>query len=720
MNEYPIEVAEKAMFLDERPHDYIGVTDFVCWLLSKPKSLLSQGLQRMGRHPETVADKLRQYRPDSAKLPPGNAGATPHLERLFVKWRESCPGDEKAMTLDLLSAPSALTYTLCVMGISVDFLRKAIDTASVSMPVRMDTPCLNKYGRDLTQLAMQDKLMPCIGRENEIRQLAEVLLRMNKNMPVLAGEAGVGKTAIVEGFAQYLLTPEAPAALRGCSVIEFPVAGMTSGKGIVGQIEEFVTNLIKELTLHPDVILFLDEIHQLVGAGTTRDNSNDVSQMFKPALARGEIKVIGATTLSEYKRIEKDDALARRARTVRVEEPSQATALKMLTQSRLRYETHHGVTIKDEALEAAVKLAHDYVPHRRLPDSAFELLDTACASNRAFRTDSREIGERDIVRVTVEMTGIETADVHASARSRLDGVRCAIKTDVIGQEDAIDRLMDRMEIAYGGLRPADRPLGVFMLLGQPGCGKTLLAKTLARHLFGDDRRLLRLDMGEFHDRHTVSRLTGTTAGYVGFEEGGILTEFIKNNPFSVLLFDEIEKADERVADVFMSLFGEGHITDGKGRTMNARNTICLMTSNQGAATAERSHLFLGKPDAEEKSRRLQEALGKAFRPEMLNRIEVIEFRDLDEDNFREIARLQVAALAKRLQELGATLSIGNDVYDLLAKQAAGPNAGARILERMIEEQILLPLSRMRLNQECGRDDALRCRVENETIVFEKG
>ena len=412
--------------------DYVGATDFVCWLLGKPKSILSQGLQRMQRSPETVADKLCQYRPDSAKLPSGGVSATPHLERLFAKWRETCPDDEKAMTLDLLSGPSALTYALCVMGISADYLREQIDTASVSMPVRLDTPCLNKYGRDLTELAMRHKLMPCIGRKDEIRRVAEVLLRMHKNMPVLVGEAGVGKTAIVEGFAQYLLTPEAPAALRGCSVIEFPVAGMTSGKGIVGQIEEFVTNLIKELTLHPDVILFLDEIHQLVGAGTTKDNSNDVAQMFKPALSRGAIKVIGATTLGEYKRLEQNEALERRACPVRVEEPSQATALKMLTQTRSRYETHHGVKIKDEALEAAVKLAHGYVTHRRLPDSAFELLDTACASVRAFATESREIGERDIVKVTVELTGIETADVHTISKSWLDNVRSAIKKEVIG------------------------------------------------------------------------------------------------------------------------------------------------------------------------------------------------------------------------------------------------------------------------------------------------
>ncbi len=718
MNEMSVEKIIEECRLASPNSDYLGTVDLALSLVRQPKSLLAQGLQRLNHHPEMLEKELNNFRPISKHLKEPGIPLSPHLSAIVKKLAAEDAENEVGLTLALLDGPNALVYTLYLKGISIDEVKDAVQTAAVSGPVRINTPRLNRYGKDLTHLARQGKLAPCIGRENEIQQVITILQRMNKNMPVIVGEAGVGKTAVVEGLAQFLISDDAPLALRECSIIEFPISGLTADKQFVGQIEGFVEGLIDELRRNPDVILFFDEIHQIIGAGTSKDNKTDVAQQFKPALARSEIKIIGATTQDEYMVLEKDTAFERRMNRVKVEEPSVSLATKMLKGAQGKYETHHQIKIEDGVLESAVNLAKDYLTHRKLPDSAFDLIDLACASMRTFDAGT-SLSIQDITRTLAEMTGIDMANVYTSVKDRLSGVQEAIKKQVIGQDAAVKAIMDKLIISYGGLRERKSPVGVFLFMGNPGCGKTLVAKMLAACLFGDEKRLLRLDMGEYTEEHAVNRMIGAPPGYIGHEQGGILTEFLKNNPFSILLFDEVEKAHYRIMDVFLSLFGEGHITDGRGRRMDARNTVCIMTSNQGIEEAQGRHLFLGEVDEEEKNRRLKDSLKRAFRPEFLNRIEVIGFKDLDEDSLKRISRLRLKELDQRLQIFGVRLTADEAVYDLLAEEAAEIESGARTLERMIDERIMFPLSRMRVDGELREGDETRCFVQDNEIKVVK-
>jgi ATP-dependent Clp protease ATP-binding subunit ClpC len=739
MNDFSLQQLKKITELYGQG-DYIGSVDWAISLLNRPQSLLYQGLQRLNYYPEQVKEVCLRFRPvfdrhKDKNTPLSPSILSPSMTKKVALWEEKGVTDEKSITFALLEGANALTYALSIKGIAIDGLKEAMETAWEVGPVRINTPCLNKYGTDLTQLARRGKLSPCIGRDREIRQTASILHRMNKNMPVLVGDPGVGKTAVIEGFAQYLISQDSPEDLRHYSIIDFPISGLVAGKIYLGEVEEFVQKLIDELRRNPDVILFLDEIHQIIGTGSTKNKDSDVAQLFKPALARGEIKIIGATTFNEYKILEKDPAFERRMNPVQVDEPSQELALEMVRGAKSRYEQHHHIKIEDEALVTAVKLAKDYLTYRKLPDTAFDLIDLTCANAKTF-TDCQAIAQRalcaiatsDIVKTLVEMTGIDLLDLQVSMEDRLNRVENALSEQVIGQNQAVSRIMERLMLAHGGLGRRDRPLGVFLFMGAPGSGKTLLAKMLAKYLFGDDKKMLRLDMGEYKDESSVTRIIGSSPGYIGYEEGGKLTEFVKNNPFSILLFDEVEKAHYRVTDVFLSLCGEGHITDGQGRKIDARNTLVIMTSNIGSEILAKGGGNLGfdfgNNQADSEFNRLQsvirEQLPQFFRPEFVNRIdEIIIFRSLEQSDFEAISRLQVKRISDRLADFGTIMTVETQVYQLLAKEAVKMKSGARPLERIIDEMILLPLSRMRINHQLKTGDKVYCEVVNDQIQMRK-
>jgi len=720
VEKYPLDKLCEMALSECFDSQYVSVVDLVLCLLKRPDSLLWQAIQRSQKNPDYFKDLILKYRPKSDTIDGKTVSFTKRLESLISDWKAQEKTGEKEVTIALLEDVNTLTYACCLLDVRADMIIGNIDQSIIEGPVRFNTPALNK-GTNLTLKARRGELMPCIGREREIRNIATILLRMTKNMPVLIGEAGVGKTAVAEGFAHYLLTNEAPTRLKGSTVIEFPVSMFAAGHKYVGETEQFTLRVIEELKRNPDIILFLDEIHTLIGAGRAENQTNDVAQILKPALARGEIRIIGATTLDEYMILEKDTAFERRMNPVRIEEPSVENAIKMLMGVKDRFEKHHLLKITNDAVESAVKLSRDYLTLRKLPDKAFDLIASACARAEGFGS-VKEVTRREIIEMLTDMTGIEIADVDRPLEAKTADLEEKIRSEVIGQDNAVRKIIGRLKLAYGGIIRRDKPLAVFLFLGFPGSGKTHLAKMLARHLFGDSRRFIRFDMGEFSESHSVSRLIGSPPGYEGHQEGGKLTEYVKNNPFSVVLFDEIEKCHYQVADVFLSLFGEGHITDGRGRSIDARNTICIMTSNCGIEEITNSrHLFLGEVDPEEMENRLREGLSREFRPELLNRLDdVIVFQKLDSDHLIDIARIHLSRIIRRMSELGICLSIDDNVIDILAEQASEMGEGARHLERLIEERILLPLSEKRLSKELEGVTKIRITLKESELNFHTG
>lgn len=625
------------------------------------------------------------------------------------------------------------------------------------------TPTLDSLARDLTELARSGKLDPVVGRKNEVRRMIQIISRRTKNNPVLVGEPGVGKTAVVEGFAQRLVDGTVPDNIKDKRLMMLDTGSLVAGTKYRGEFEERMKKIIEEMTQDGQVILFIDEIHTLIGAGSA-EGAIDAANILKPALARGEIQVIGATTLDEYqKHIEKDAALERRFSRVQIDEPNEEESILIINGLKEKYEQHHQVEITEEAVNAAVKMSMRYMTDRRLPDKAIDLMDEASAKVRIdatqesteltrLRSDLNDLNTRkeaailernfekaqqireqekklekdmdgliqeaaqdqaspEVLKVTKEdiaevislATGIPVQQMDLAESQRLINLEAELHERVIGQDEAVSAVSRAIRRAYSGLKNPNRPIGSFLFLGPTGVGKTELAKALAATIFGSEDNMIRVDMSEYMEKHSVSRLVGSPPGYVGYDEAGQLTEKVRNKPYSVILLDEVEKAHPDVFNILLQAFDDGHMTDGKGRRVDFRNTIFIMTSNLGA-TALRDDKSVGfgavdySNDYDAMAARIHEEVKKTFRPEFINRIdETIVFKPLSKEEIREIVKLQAQEIINRLGDLEISARVTDTAVDIIADAGFDPEYGARPIRRAIQKQIEDELSEMLLS-----------------------
>ena len=650
---------------------------------------------------------------------------------------------------------------------------RGVDAASgAAREAASATPTLDEFSRDLTQMAKEGKLDPVIGRAEEVETTIEVLSRRTKNNPVLIGDPGVGKTAIVEGIAQRIVNDEVPETLADRKVLALDLSGLVAGTQYRGQFEERLKKVIDEIREHSeDQIVFVDELHTVVGAGAA-EGSMDASNMLKPALARGELRCIGATTVDEYrKNIEKDAALERRFQPVLVSEPTVDDTIQILFGLRDRYEAHHRVKINDEAIIAAAELSDRYVTDRFLPDKAIDLMDQAAARvrlrsktkpqdtkeledeirhlqrekdqavsvedfERAQELKSRmaelrgelrearegqrpaaEVTAEDIAEVVFRATGIPVSQLTQEERERLLRLEGQLHERVVGQEEAVEAVAEAVRRARAGLADPNRPIGSFLFLGPTGVGKTELARTLAEALFGEEAAMVRIDMSEFQERHTVSRLVGAPPGYVGYEEAGQLTESVRRKPYSVWLLDEIEKAHPDVFNILLQILDDGRLTDSQGRTVDFKNTVIIMTSNLGAeriqADARRNESF------EELKEDMQQILRNTLRPEFVNRIdETIVFRALTREQIADIARLLLDQTERRLHAQDIEVEFTDEAVNLLAEEGFDPEFGARPLRRTIQRRVDNELSKMVLEGSLNPGVSVVVGAEEGRLTFE--
>jgi ATP-dependent Clp protease ATP-binding subunit ClpC len=627
---------------------------------------------------------------------------------------------------------------------------------------------LEKYSRDLTELAEQGRLDPVIGREEEIKRVMQILSRRTKNNPVIIGEAGVGKTAIAEGLAQKIVADDVPNSLRGRRIVALDMAALVAGAKFRGEFEERLKAVIDEIREGKgDLVLFIDEFHTVVGAGAA-EGSIDASNILKPALARGELQCIGATTLDEYRqRIEKDKALERRMQPIFIDEPSVDSTIEMLRELRPRYEAHHKIKIDESALVAAAKLSQRYVTERFLPDKAIDLIDEAAsklrieaesappeikelerkvkhltneekaASERGEYEHAAElktertsleqeysekkaswvkdtqideiVHEKDIAELISKITGIPVARMVEGESERLVHMEERLHERIVAQDEAVNALSEAIRRGRTGLKDPRRPVGSFIFLGPTGVGKTELARALAEYLFDDEGAMIRMDMSEYMEKHTVSRLIGAPPGYVGYDEGGHLTETVRRRPYQVILLDEIEKAHPDVFNVLLQILDDGRLTDGHGRTVDFKNTVIIMTSNLGTEELQKQSIGFQRERQQRQELRtiVDRALKQAFRPEFLNRIdEIIIFHVLTEEHISSIVDLMIADLHKRLGDQKITVQLTDAAKDWLCKEGFDPNYGARPLRRAIQRNVENPLSKRILTGESKEGDTV--------------
>ncbi|MEW5826035.1 MAG: AAA family ATPase [Candidatus Bipolaricaulota bacterium] len=557
---------------------------------------------------------------------------------------------------------------------------------------------LKKYSTDLTEKAERGELDPVIGRDEEILRMEQILSRRRKNNPVLIGEPGVGKTAVVEGLAQRIASGDVPETLKGKEIVALDIAAMVAGSKFRGEFEDRLKAVIREIEAHAgQTILFVDEIHTLVGAGAA-EGAIDASNMLKEPLSRGKFQLIGATTLDEYREhVEKDSAFERRFQKVFVREPSIEETLQILRGLRETLESHHRVKIGDAALDAAARLSERYISDRYLPDKAIDLVDEAASRIRVNGTGDA-VTEAEIAALVSQWTGIPAERMLEEERSRLGSMEAELHRRVIDQEEGVRAIAEAVRHSRAGLADPRRPIGTFLFLGPTGVGKTELAKSLAAFLFGTDQSLLRIDMSEYMEQHAVARLIGSPPGYIGYEEGGQLTEAVRRRPYQVILFDEIEKAHPQVMNILLQLLDEGRLTDGHGRTVDFRHTLLIMTSNIGG------ELFQTDASDAEIRNGIEAQLKRAFRPEFLNRIdETIIFHPLSPEAIEKIVDLKVADLNERLASQGLSLSITPEAKRVLARAGFDPHYGARPLARAMKRLVENPLAKKIVDGEIGEN-----------------
>ena len=734
----------------------------------------------MGKLPQTPrAKKVIEYAIEEARSLNHNYVGTEHI--LLGLLRET-EGNAAQVLMDLgLKLEDVRQEVLNLLGAGVEGEAAALGMKmdpGVGRKPKSKTPALDSFGRDLTQLAADAELDPVIGRKNEIERLIQILCRRTKNNPVLLGEPGVGKTAIVEGLSQQIINNQVPEILKGKRIVVLDLAMMVAGTKYRGQFEERIKAVINEVRRDKNVILFIDELHTLVGAGGA-EGAIDASNVLKPALARGEVQCIGATTLDEYrKHIEKDGALERRFQTIIVEAPSKEEALDILRGLRDRYEAHHRVRFTDEALYQAVELSNRYISGRCLPDKAIDVMDESGARIRlknmtppldlteteskiaelqrekdeavrgadyeraaALRDESQQlldekneiqqkwyeenkestgvVDEEVIAEVVSKMTGVPLTRLEKKEAQRLLELEQELHKRVVSQDDAMTAIAKAVRRSRSGLKDPNRPTGCFIFLGPSGVGKTLLARALAEFMFGDENALIQIDMSEFMEKHNISRLVGAPPGYVGYEEGGQLTERIRRRPYAVLLLDEIEKAHPDVYNMLLQIMEEGRLTDSFGRHVDFKNVILIMTSNIGAELIKSNSGFgFGKKTPEANYEKMKDLLTKEverhFRPEFLNRLDdTIVFRPLTREDLQIIVEYELAKVFKRLVEHGYKLELTDRAKEFLIDKGYNPEFGARPLRRAIEHYIEDPLSESILRGEFKGKNLIKIDVQDE-------
>ena len=657
---------------------------------------------------------------DAARLGHSYIG-TEHL--LLGILRQPDCGGARALAAAGLSVNDIYTDILAVFGTGSFKPRSQPPVQPKATVKHSETRILDQYSRDLTMLAASGSFDPVIGRDEEIRRSVQILSRRSKNNPVLIGEPGVGKTAVAEGIAAYIAGSDAPDSMAGKRLVALDLPALLAGTKYRGDFEERVKAVLKDVKKAGDVILFIDEMHTMIGAGSA-EGAIDAANILKPALGRGEVQIIGATTPEEYRRhIEKDAALERRFQPVKIAEPSRSDSLKMLGAVRQSLEKHHGVKISDAALTAAVDLSARYINDRFLPDKAIDLADEAAAHIRV--SGGGLVTAEDIAGIVSMWTGIPVANLSADETKRLCNMESILHRRVIGQNEAVTAVSRAIRRGRVGLSDPNRPIGSFLFLGPTGVGKTELCRALAEAVFGESDAMIRLDMSEYMEKHAVSKLIGSPPGYVGYEDGGQLTERVRRKPWSVVLFDEIEKAHEDVWGILLQIMDDGRLTDSAGRVVSFRNTIIVMTSNVGAKSISDGRPRMGfTPDGGDEAQlmraRINEELRRTFKPEFLNRIdETIVFRRLSRAEIRSIAERMLLTVAERFKALGMTLSVPDQVVDFLAERGYDEKYGARPLRRAIRSMIEDKAAELMLTDSLGRGDTVQARIDGNELILTK-
>lgn len=789
-------------------HSYIGTEHILVGLLDEQEGTAGKILEEFGVDREKLESLITKLiAPSGVLVAEKSAGYSPRAQKVreqavkeAEKQNEDLAGTEHLLLAMLKETDCVGTRLLYTMGVNIQKLYSAvlaaagIDTNAIPEELQMSknqkgkqgstTLTLDQYSRDLTAMAADGNLDPVVGRDKEIARLIQILSRRTKNNPCLVGEPGVGKTAIVEGLAQRIISGMVPESVKNKRVVVLDLSGMVAGSKYRGEFEERIRNVINEVRSNQGILLFIDELHTIIGAGGA-EGALDASNILKPSLSRGEIQLIGATTLEEYRKyIEKDAALERRFQPVTVEEPSEEETIEILKGLRPYYEKHHGVAIEDSALEAAVKMSERYINDRFLPDKAIDIIDEAASKVRlggcrmapevdALEVELHEIQkdkekavkqadlslakelqarqreieteiskykekeERRNKRKKISVTETSVADIISDwtkipvqrltegETKRLARLEKELHKRVIGQEEAVKAVAQAVKRGRVGLKDPNRPIGSFLFLGPTGVGKTELSKALAEAVFGSEQAMIRVDMSEYMEKHSVSKLIGSPPGYVGYDEGGQLSEKVRRNPYSVLLFDEIEKAHPDVFNILLQVLDDGHITDAHGRKVDFKQTIIIMTSNAGAqAIIEPKKLgFLSNNDEKQDYERMKsgvmEEVRRLFKPEFLNRIdEIMVFHPLNKTHIKKIVNIMLKTLEKRCKEqLDIQLKITESVKDFLAEAGFDSKYGARPLRRAIQTKLEDPMANALLEGTIKRGDTVRIQLHQKEIHF---